>query len=993
MAPSPRDLLIFQTIDRFMKIDPPNLGQAVVLMKGCVEEADIDTWFASWKAVREDAKRLEAFVENLRDAHERREYQVVIDELCADPRLTERSQDLTERSQDELVQMLQGVSDDFLEPLQLNMAQVVSGERGFDLWTPKGTGKHNAFLKGLKIPVDSQMKPDMLLHGLGTFSQDPHFRARLRAIFEPGVSVHKFLVNASGSGKTKLLLEGLSDRWGFYFTALRDTNDHGSSDMQNIINNDLKNSPQFYHDLPPDEDPAFRPRLESNRNIADVYFKMLLLARVRIFCMFVKAMEAVPLADREDVGEYRRRWLGLQLKPSMLTDDGSDIFDDLTAKFLPFAAHLKSGRARKIINKELQPFRADHNSRQDLYIVVDEIQHAAEMFFGAFRSDSTTGSTHDRGDLLPRPLLRQLLLAWIELRWIIVVFSGTGLSGVVVQETVTSAVAKYKKFKAVHETGEFKRVEVIDDARNFRSTKQPTPGSYMMQFMPPTLRIAPIIVELFERVSYWLTGRRVLNMSSFSFRFTAGYVSELLAAEFEHPHELLNAYIYELTTPPKPNMKSAIQTKNPTELSTIAQIVCRYWIRKELDNPMVVPDEAQFVEWGFARFLPSDTPNIASTRMDEPVALLALGQWFNAGFHESIYHRLAINIGCHRAIGENTLENYLAFCFAKLFSWKNHRLDEIFHFPRGAPAWAHQTAQIVSLHKAKAKSQLDECFVNLMSRPSYSIGTHAADLPATREWLKHERPAAICFPDTLMGPDLMFILRLQDGSRIWVAVQSKFASQTLLTAETLRGAIRSVTPKNYYSSFSTQKMAAARTLLKALPGRRADVGSCGVLRVVVSFPGETRVQRGATLDNMDFYDDEHPIASLNMPLLAEMTKDLAPRNFLSMVKSAPDYHETDFMDAVDGGLYDEDRCVHLEDTPPITPPSPTTPVPSLSDSIVAQQHKIEALYPNGHEALTAKEIRRFTKYSLGVKLEEEEDLTSDFYTSIGVQGTKLSDEC
>ncbi|KAJ7159583.1 hypothetical protein C8R46DRAFT_1224169 [Mycena filopes] len=414
---------------------------------------------------------------------------------------------------------------------------------------------------------------------------------------------------------------------------------------------------------------------------------------------------------------------------------------------------------------------------------------------------------------------------------------------------------------------------------------------------------------------------------------------------------------------------------HPTELSTIAQIVCRYWMRKELDNPMVVPDEAQFVEWGFARFLPSDTPNIASTRMDEPVALLALGQWFNAGFHESIYHRLAINIGCHRAIGENTLENYLAFCFAKLFSWKNHRLNEIFDFPRGAPEWAQQTAQIVSLHKVKAKSKLDECFVNLMSRPSYSIGTHAADLPATKEWLKHERPAAICFPDTLMGPDLMFILRLQDGSRIWVAVQSKFASQTLLTAETLRGAIRSVTPKNYYSSFSTQKMAAVRKLLKALPGRRADVGSCGVLRVVVSFPGETRLKRGATLDDMDFYHDEHPIASLNMPLLAEMTKDLAPRNFLSMVRSAPDYHDTDFIHAIDGGLRDEDHCTHLEDTPPITPPSPQTPPNRRPSSVKRLAPTIDGGSRTGHEALTAKEIGGFTKYSpVGVK--EEEDLTS-----------------
>ncbi|KAJ7211018.1 hypothetical protein C8J57DRAFT_1097931 [Mycena rebaudengoi] len=51
-----------------------------------------------------------------------------------------------------------------------------------------------------------------------------------------------------------------------------------------------------------------------------------------------------------------------------------------------------------------------------------------------------------------------------------------------------------------------------------------------------------------------------------------------------------------------------------------------------------------------------------------------------------------------------------------------------------------------------------------------------------------------------MGPDLLFVLELKDGSRIWVAVQSKYAGGPLLSAETLRGAMRSVTPSNYFKS-------------------------------------------------------------------------------------------------------------------------------------------------------------------------------------------------
>jgi hypothetical protein len=63
--------------------------------------------------------------------------------------------------------------------------------------------------------------------------------------------------------------------------------------------------------------------------------------------------------------------------------------------------------------------------------------------------------------------------------------------------------------------------------------------------------------------------------------------------------------------------------------------------------------------------------------------------------------------------------------------------------------------------------------------------------------------------------------------------------------------------------------------LKALPNRRTDAGSCSLLRVVVSFPADVRLKRGIEEDQ-----DDHPIASLNMGLIKQLTQKLSPSEFL-----------------------------------------------------------------------------------------------------------------
>ena len=69
--------------------------------------------------------------------------------------------------------------------------------------------------------------------------------------------------------------------------------------------------------------------------------------------------------------------------------------------------------------------------------------------------------------------------------------------------------------------------------------------------------------------------------------------------------------------------------------------------------------------------------------------------------------------------------------------------------------------------------------------------------------------------------------------------------------------------------------------LLALPNRRTDAGKYSLLRVVASFPAETNLKR-CLEEDPDDNDDEgrHPVASLNMSLVKQVTRRLSPIDFL-----------------------------------------------------------------------------------------------------------------
>lgn len=202
-----------------------------------------------------------------------------------------------------------------------------------------------------------------------------------------------------------------------------------------------------------------------------------------------------------------------------------------------------------------------------------------------------------------------------------------------------------------------------------------------------------------------------------------------------------------------------------------------------------------YVEYGFARFVDSETQVVA---IDEPLVLLAAIRWMNVN-HQTSYKMLVREISIHNTTF-NGFENYITFCLDLIFS-QTRRLDEVFTFHGTVPAWAEMQAEPVSLHCSESGDvETGVASFSNSTGPSITLGVNAKSPALTLSWLEHRMHSPFCFPHQSMGPDVMFVLRLSDGSLIWVALQTKWSrgEQGNLAKRLLLQAMKSVTPSKYF---------------------------------------------------------------------------------------------------------------------------------------------------------------------------------------------------
>ena len=373
----------------------------------------------------------------------------------------------------------------FLASLKPNMILLIEGVVTLPTWTPPAD-----VASYLDDPIPCVCgKPNILLHQLGYFVHEPELQQRVDNVFMPTSPSHTILVNTSGSGKTRLLLEGLCQSWGFYFTSFVDSSLLGSGDIQNAIQTTIPHDSHFHPVLPRATSREYQSAVARNEAVAGRVFKRVFLARALLFDLFIDAMKA----DRgsKTVGDYRRKWLLLQLQPSILHAKIWDPFHDLTHKLSACSDPDLIKMTKKVLRRIRSALSrsAPSSGSVPLYCVVDEAQFAATQHTAAFCSTNSN-------DTIPRPILRPLVqtISALTLGYgVFFVLAGTGLSQSSVDATMASAVMKESRYRWCYDTGAFEGWDGM--------------SSWVRRFVPDWVFEGPAGNRLKERMGYWLSGR------------------------------------------------------------------------------------------------------------------------------------------------------------------------------------------------------------------------------------------------------------------------------------------------------------------------------------------------------------------------------------------------------------------------------------------------------------------------------------------------------
>ena len=283
-----------------------------------------------------------------------------------------------------------------------------------------------------------------------------------------------FLFNSSGSGKTKLILDGLCDHWGIYITCQ-------PGKFAAIGSNDFKVATRILADLST-WDPN-NQKFRDNPTEADRAFTMLLCARVFVFKQF---LDRIPL--QTDARTARRRWLLLQTLPGRILP-GEDIFAEVLKALRPTCTFTMQRHILAMltaaITEDLFPTHPP-----SIFLVIDEAQVATCGFKKIFHS-------HNR-EINEHPILLAMRRFFQDIhifRGTIVI--GTGLSTDMVKKTTIWAASAKRM-------GESQTPIVFTDLTLFHTHL--LQDAYVRRYL--VFSDDDVSDQrLRERIQYWFSGR------------------------------------------------------------------------------------------------------------------------------------------------------------------------------------------------------------------------------------------------------------------------------------------------------------------------------------------------------------------------------------------------------------------------------------------------------------------------------------------------------
>ncbi|KAJ6602767.1 hypothetical protein DFH09DRAFT_1069138 [Mycena vulgaris] len=693
-----------------------------------------------------------------------------------------------------------------------------------------------AHVTALKVPAVGE-DPCILLQGLGNFSEDPVLDNRVKGIFKK--EKHTFVVNASGTGKTRLAFEGLCQNWGFYFTAAVDSSNLGSLDLDRILQTELGY--------------VFRrgPTQDEQSEAARRLLRKLLLSRLLVFHLFVQLASVGGISER-----HKKLWLIAQLRQRALANSTmGDILHDLLYELRKTSVDYTDD----FINHLLKNLRGLFGEGFHIFIVIDE----AQVTFSPYQK--TLQDAHG-----PYPILREVIDRWGEL------FLDHELAVVVVGTDIPKPGFRYSPSASRHRwTSD---VGAFDDRAVQRE--------YVLRYLPPVFAASEAGKQFLQRVWKWFHGRH---------RATDSLMSTLIRDGFQCPHTILDDFVQAVTEHRPLDNEEVTRAENrkrkraevwavpiscavlgqPSGLTSVLQDTLFHYLLTGRHAGLLGAEFLYVVSTGFGRFVDSEMTQIV---VDEPLMIAPAAKWF--------YSRLSIGDlvpTCFAFLREfppssTTLPKVFAMYLARVFA-EGYPLYDVFRFPRSrTPSWANQKATLVTLRGTTGE--------NIEGGPSLfavSLAATPTTLPDIISWLAQEdpTPTAFCLP---MGgsPDLICVLKLANGTFIRVILVASL-THAMLERSDLRHMINKMDPRNLFLSEDDDHASTghkrAIEALGTLPPRPPNVRFPKILRVVASFPAKTQL---ATATNKS----TRAISNLNTGLFKRITeKILVADLFSDMVES------------------------------------------------------------------------------------------------------------
>ncbi|KAJ8095815.1 hypothetical protein PM082_022922 [Marasmius tenuissimus] len=711
-----------------------------------------------------------------------------------------------------------------LDEMLKNMPDLILGKHSPSVWVAndpvvpeakESKEQYEEYISRLSMPaLHGTSQAPVMIHNLGSLAQNPVLESRIDGIFS---GENTFLVNASGTGKSRLLYEGLVRRWGFYLTCAVDDTGIGSRELFNTIQSYLRDTKGFTTIFPDDDSAEVGVAHSRNSLIARRTFSIILLARVLIFRRFLQI--SGELGDHNEA-DLKRTWLIYQLfYPIHSFDPFLQLFSVI------WRCDVEEPAIGDAISTALAEIYRLHGV-SEIYLALDEANYATRSLSHVFRSEDGTYY----------PLLKELLVAWtLQVKKFAFTFvvAGTEIPTLPFTEDI------WKKWKWSSDTGAF----------NERASQT----NWVLEYFPPQMRENPSIHELSHRIWRWLRGRH---------RSTAAMVATFLSNKFLQPHLLLDSFVFEISRGYVPYdahaprggvyrlSYSAIpfsyieKLNDPLIMSCIHQTLLSYLLRSN-EQPEFPATAVSLVSSTFGHFTDAHCSRIA---VDEPIVIAGSANFLCQAPRSVVNLDYFGRVIYSQQVTPIHLGGYLAICMALVLGKPQVPTSPTFHFVLPA-AW---TRSSLSLNIYRRQGQkLSELPFKYLPGSLKPIVTYTDTPDDFLSWIqfKYETPFCIYTP-TDKSATLIFRIKCKPKSkklgksrRAWVFMKGMpYCSENLNEEEfesTVKHIADSILPRNLFSDDPTSrdKLLSA---LRSLPSLERNVGSSGVLRVLMPFRGVDR---------------------------------------------------------------------------------------------------------------------------------------------------------